>query len=88
MPEASAYNFGHSIDYDLENRVRSKLEKMTKQSQSVMHDTDLQLDVEQLMADRDLEFQSDCEAMLPELDWATNNYAAGAEETALDEMND
>ena len=50
-----------------------------------MPEIDLQFDVDQLMADCDLEFQSDCEAMMTELDWATNNYAAGAEEIALDE---
>ena len=84
-PEAPAYKFGHLIDYDLKNRVRNKIEKLTKQCQSVMPEIDLQFDVDQLMADCDLEFQSDCEAMMTELDWATNNYAAGAEEIALDE---
>ena len=84
-PEAPAYKFWHLIDYDLKNRVRNKIEKLTKQCQSVMPGIDPQFDVDQLMADCDLEFQSDCEAMMTELDWATNNYAAGAEEIALDE---
>ena len=85
VPDAPAYKFGHLIDYDLKNRVKSKIEKLTEQCQSVMPDIDLQFDVDQLMNDCDLEFQSDCEAMMTELDWATNNYAAGAEEIALDE---
>ena len=32
-PEAPAYRFGHLIDYDLKNRVKSKIEKLTKQCQ-------------------------------------------------------
>ena len=84
-PEAPAYKFGHLIDYDLKNRVRHKIEKLTKQCQSGMPEIDLQFDVDQLMAGCDLEFQPDCEAMMTELDCATNNYAVGAEEIALDE---
>ena len=84
-PEAPVYRFGHLIDYDLKNKVKRKIEKLTKQCQSDMPDIDLQFDIDQLMADCDLEFQSDCEAMMTELDWATNNYADGAEEVALDE---
>ena len=30
-PEAPAYRFGHLIDYDLTNRVKSKVEKLTKE---------------------------------------------------------
>ena len=40
-PEAPACKFGHLIDYDLKNRVRNKIEKLTKQCQSVMPEIDL-----------------------------------------------
>ena len=85
VAEAPAYRFGHMIDYDLKGKVRAKIENLTAQCQAVMPDIDMHFGVEQLMEDCDKAYQTDCEAMMTELDWATNNYAMGAEEIPLDE---